>query len=163
MRYVINIIGPRAVGKTTVIEELKNYLVEYTVLAIDDFRRMYDTSTPEGEMEAWFALYSAALKEQKIIIESSGTSNNLLQVIGGLTSQSELEMYNILLEADDSTLSLREKIRQEAGYKRPRLYFEPKGRIGKPTVPVCMRLNTEKAAPFEIASAIFDNLPSQYL
>lgn len=164
MRYLINIIGPQAVGKTTVIEELKEYLADYRVLAIDDFRRQYDSSTPEGEMRAWTELLRYATSSRKVIIESSGTSNNLLHVIAGMSAYGSIEMYNIFLTANQKTIDIRKQKRGMRGYVSPPMYFTASNPFSrKHVIPVMAPINTECRQPYEIAAHIIDLLPSEFV
>lgn len=164
MRYLINIIGPQAVGKTTVIEELRDYLPIYSVLAIDDFRKRFDSSTPMGEMQAWAELLRRANSNTRVIIESSGTSNNLLHVIGGISTWDDVKMFNIELTANPTVTEKRKQQRQWQGYLSPTLYFD----AGTPffrqaVIPVMASINTEKEQPYEIAAHIIDLLPAEFI
>lgn len=164
MRYLINIIGPQAVGKTTVIAELKEYLPEYRVLAIDDFRRQYDSSTPEGEMRAWQALLHDARSYERIIIESSGTSHNLNHVLRGVFKNDPAHIFTIRLEANVILRSNRVIKRDQQGYVNPPMYFEIGGAVfRKAVLPIHATFNTESEQPFEVAAQIFDLLPSEFV
>lgn len=163
MRYLINIIGPQAVGKSTVIEELKEYLPDYRILAIDDFRRQYDSSTPEGEMRAWAELLRWC-GGKKIIIESSGTSNNLLHVIGGMSAFGSIKVCTVLLEANVMVLNRRLIERNKKGYIAPKLYFDATYLPYRDAVvPVTIKLHTDTEQPYEVAAQIYDLLPSEFV
>ncbi|MBB3842186.1 adenylate kinase family enzyme [Runella defluvii] len=158
-RYIINIMGPQAVGKSTVIEELKDYLPTYSSLSIDWFRHMYSDGTPNGEMKAWYELYVAASCEEYIILESSGTSNNLKILIESL----ECEVVHVLLDAGMLTVQLRYDEREKMGYKAPPMYFRRNILFDWPLVfPNSIIINTEKP-PYQAAAEIVESLPSEFI
>lgn len=162
-RYIINIMGPQAVGKSTVIEELKEYLPQFEVFGIDDFRRKENSPTPNGEMEAWYQLFRQANSKRHIVLESSGTSMNLAQVISGLNTL-ELEIISVLLTASTTTRLVRKEQREAKGYQNPPMYFIPTFESTNGYVlPATIIINTEKKQPFEVAAEIVEFLPGEFL
>lgn len=162
-RYIINIMGPQAVGKSTVIEELKEYLPRFEVFSIDDFRRNFNSSTPNGEMNAWYQLFRHANSKYRIILESSGTSLNLAQVIAGLNTL-ELEIISVSLMASDDTRLIRKKQRDAYGYQNPPMYFLPNFEFSKEFIlPPNLVIDTEKKQPFEVAAEIIEFLPYEFM
>mgnify|MGYP000700494444 CR=1 FL=1 len=160
-RYIINIMGPQAVGKSTIIQELKDYLPEYSIFSIDDYRRRYSDATPEGEMKAWSKMFQWAGQAQNIIVESSGTSRNLRLFLTGLT---EGKMIHILLSASTNTRESRHLMRLSAGYHVPPMYFPTNfyhdaSCLYRPDVEIV----TEKKQPYEVAAQIIESLPSAFI
>ncbi len=158
-KYIINIIGPTAVGKTTVIKELLDYLPQYEVLAIDDFRRKYDSSTAFGEFKAWSALAQRIHECPYIIMETSGTSQNLAQVLRELHANYHVVMFTVRLDAPHLTRQLRKVERLNDGYTEPPMYFHP---IYDDTRDVVVATNVvihTTKSPLECAGQIMDRLP----
>lgn len=154
-------MGPQAVGKSAVIEELKEYLPAYRVFQIDDYRRKYSDATPQGEMKAWAKMFQWAGYAQNIIVESSGTSRNLRLFLTNLT---EGAMVHVLLSASTNTRESRHQQRLSAGYHVPPMYFPTNfyhdaSCLYKPDLEIL----TEKKQPFEVAAEIVDWLPSDFL
>ena len=159
MRYIINIMGPMAVGKSTVIGELKDYLPHYEVLAIDDYRRHYSDGTPEGEMKAWGEMYLAAARIDRIIVESSGTSHNLKLLIESLTGA----VIHVELNANVLIRTKRKEEREAAGYQKPPIYFDTIWFIERPTVyRDVLGIYTDKP-PYEVAAEIIESLPGGFM
>lgn len=162
-RYIINIMGPMAVGKSTVIGELQEYLPQYKVFAIDEFRRKFSNGTPEGDANAWYQMYRHANSCQYIITESSGTSYNLCELIRALNN-CDLQIITIALSASKEVRWERKQERQRAGYKNPPMYFlGDVGFEGSLVLPATFKLNTETIQPYEVASEIVESLPSDFI
>lgn len=152
-----------AVGKTTVIEELKDYLPRFQAFGIDDFRRKENSITPSGEMQAWYQLFHHANTQRRIILESSGRSFNLLQVVAGLNTV-ELEMVNVLLTASLLTRLERKEEREANGYQNPPMYFTPTFELSNElAIPPTIVIDTEKKQPYEVAAEIAMAVPAEFI
>lgn len=161
MRYLINIIGPQAVGKTTILKELMSYLPHYYAVTIDDYRRNFSDGTPQGEMRAWIEMLKYTQGIQWLIIESSGTSNNTKDLVFALNAH----VFNVHLTADISVRTQRKAERESEGYRNPPLYFEmAEGYFERQlTIDPDITINTENEQPYEIAARIIDLLPSEFI
>jgi predicted kinase len=163
MRHIINLIGPTAVGKSTVIQALNEQLPHYEVLAIDDFRRRIGTFTPEGESQAWREVWIAALKADCSIIESSGTSPHLSMLLDRLWRAPGTNILTIALEAPPKVCLKRAQQRIEAGYVPPPLSFVPEKKwIPLSEVSNGLRFTATGLSPTQLAEAIFAQLPVDF-
>jgi hypothetical protein len=162
-RYILNIVGPVAVGKSSVIEELKEYLPQYQVFGIDAYRKQYSNGTPEGDTNAWFEMFRHANGCKYIIVESTGTSYNLMQFISGLNN-CELEICTVSLSASAATRGERKEERERAGYENPPMYFV--GDVaynGNLVLPANLHYDTETMQPYEIAIEVVAMLEGEFV
>ncbi|MCP1384427.1 AAA family ATPase [Runella salmonicolor] len=159
-KFIINIVGPRATGKTTVIKELLEYLPQYEVLAIDDFRLKYGSNTPMKEFNAWMELSNRINECRYIILETSGTSQNLREVYQYLKFYYELEVFTVYLEAPLNERIRRQRDRKVRGYIEPIMYFERsiEEESRASVLPVQARIFNVNSAE-ECAGQIMDRLP----
>lgn len=163
MRHIINLIGPTAVGKSTVIQSLNERLPHYEVFAIDDFRRRIGASTPEGESQAWREVWIAALKADCSIIESDGTSPHLSMLLDRLWRAPGTNILTIALEAPPKVRLKRAQQRIEAGYVLPPLSFTPhKKWLPLSEVSIGLRFTTADLSPTQVAEAILAQLPVDF-
>lgn len=76
------IIGNIAVGKSTVIDQLKQRLPDYNVFKIDDFRKAHLAYTAHGERMAQNALKMKIIDTQNsCIYESTGISKHFYSIV----------------------------------------------------------------------------------
>jgi len=163
MRHIINLIGPTAVGKSTVIQALNERLPHYEVFAIDDFRRRVGASTPEGESQAWREVWIAALKADCSIIESDGTSPHLSMLLDRLWRAPGTNILIIALEAPPKVRLKRAQQRIEAGYVPPPLSFTPhKKWIPLSEMSIGLRFTATVLSPTQLAEAIYAELPVDF-
>lgn len=161
-RYIINIMGPMAVGKTTVIRELLAYLPQYRTALIDNYRRDFSDGTPQGESLAWIEMLRYTEQVEFLIIESSGTSININSLISVLNSHT----INIYLSAHVYVRTDRKQKREVQGYQNPPMYFESsvewyfeRPLVLKPDI----TFNTNEKQPYEVAAEIMEALPSEFI
>ncbi len=164
MRHIINLIGPTAVGKSTVIQALNEHLLHYEVLAIDDFRRRIGAFTPEGESQAWREVWIAALKADCSIIESNGTSPHLSMILERLWRAPGTNILTIVLEAPAKVCRQRAQHRSQAGYQPPPLSFAPNTKKWIPLseLAIGLRFTTTVLSPAQIAEEILARLPVDF-
>lgn len=163
MRHIINLIGPTAVGKSTVIQALNEQLPHYEVLAIDDFRRRIGAFTPEGESQAWREVWIAALKADCSIIESDGMSPHLSMLLDRLWRAPGTNVLTIALEAPAKVCRQRAQQRSEAGYvPSPLSFIVDKKWIPLSEMSIGLRYNATVLSPTQVAEAIVAQLPVDF-
>ncbi len=165
MRHIINLIGPPVSGKSTVIQELKNLLPFYDVLAIDDFRRQQEETTPEREATAWNQLWLAALKSEHCLIENTGTSPHLGMILDRLWRAPGTNIITIALKATPRIRRQREEQRHWSDYQQPPLYEAPSGRPWRPIsgMSISISIDTGKLLPAQTAALLLEQLPADFL
>lgn len=161
MRHIINLIGPTAVGKSTVIQALNEHLPHYEVLAIDDFRHRIGAATPEGEAQAWREVWIAALKADCSIIESDGTSPHLSMILERLWRAPGTNILTIALEAPTKVCLKRAQQRSEAGHQ-PLPFVMNKKWIPLSELSIGLRFTTTVLSPIQLAEAILAQLPVDF-
>jgi AAA domain len=165
MRHIINLIGPPAAGKSTVIQELKTLLPFYDVLAIDDFRRRQEATTPNGEATAWNQLWLAALKSDYCLIESTGTSPHLGMILDRLWRAPGTNIITVAMKATPRIRRQREEQRRWTDYQQPPLYEAPSDRPWRPIsgMSISISLDTGKRLPAQTAALLLEQLPADFL
>ncbi len=165
MRHIINLIGPPAAGKSTVIQELKRLLPFYEVLAIDDFRQRLKVTTPEEENTAWNQLWMAALKADYCILESTGTSPQLSMMLDRLWRAPGTNILTVALLASPRTCRQRDTQRLREGHQSFPLLSEPTGQRWKPLseLSVSMSLEADKLPAAQLAALLLDQLPPDFI
>ncbi|AEI49655.1 AAA family ATPase [Runella slithyformis] len=165
MRHIINLIGPPAAGKSTVIRELKLLLPFYDVLSIDDFRRQQEETTPERENTAWNQLWLEALKSDYCLIESTGTSLNLGMILDRLWRAPGTNIITVALKATLRIRRQREEQRRWSDYRQPPLYEAPSDRPWRPIsgMSISISLDTGKRLPTQTAALLLAQLPADFL
>lgn len=165
MRHIINLIGPPAAGKSTVIRELAPLLPFYNVLAIDDFRRQQQGTAPDIETTAWNQLWLEALKSDYCLIESTGTSPNLAMILDRLWRAPGTNIITVALKATPRIRRQHEEQRHWSGYRQPPLYEAPSGRPWRPIsgMSISISLDTGKLLPAQIATRLLEQLPADFL
>jgi len=165
MRHIINLIGPPAAGKSTIIQELKRLLPFYEVLAIDDFRQRLKVTTPEEENTAWNQLWMAALKADYCILESTGTSPQLSMMLDRLWRAPGTNILTVALLASPRTCRQRDTQRLREGHQSFPLLSEPKGQRWKPLseLSVSMSLEADKLPAAQLAALLRDQLPPDFI
>jgi predicted kinase len=161
MRHIINLIGPTAVGKSTVIQALNELLPHYEVLAIDEFRRRIGTLTSESESQAWREVWIAALKADCCIIESDGTSPHLSMILERLWRAPGTNILTIALEAPPKVCLKRAQKRSETGYQ-PLSFIINKKWIPLSELSIGLRFTTVNFSPTQIAEDILAQLPVDF-
>lgn len=158
MRHIINLIGPAAVGKSTVIQALNEQLPHYEVLAIDDFRHRVGASTPAGESQAWREVWIAALKADCSIIESDGTSQHLSMILDRLWRAPGTNILTIVLEAPPKVCLKRAQQRSEVVVLSP----NKKKWVPLSDLSIGLRFDTVGVSPIQLAEAIVAQLPTDF-
>lgn len=161
MRHIINLIGPTAVGKSTVIQALNEHLPHYEVLAIDDFRRRIGAATLEGEAQAWREVWIAALKADCSIIESDGTSPHLSMILERLWRAPGTNILTIALEAPAKVRLKRAQQRSEADHQ-PLSFIMNKKWIPLSELSIGLRFTTVNFSPTQLAEDILGQLPIDF-
>jgi predicted kinase len=158
MRHILNLIGPPAVGKSTVIQSLNEYLPNYEVLDAEDLRlRM---NSPEAEAEAWRKIWIAVLKADDSIIESSGTSPHLHMLLDRLWRAPGTNIFTVALEAPLRICRQRDRERQVANFEPSRildLKWEPLAELA-----IGLKVNTVGKTPSQVAAELVEKLPSDF-
>ncbi len=166
MRHIINLIGPPAAGKSTVIQELKLLLPFYEVLAIDDFCQQLKATTPEEENTAWNQLWMAALQANYCILESTGTSPQLSMILDRLWRAPGSNILTVALLASPRTCRQREAQRLREGYQP--LTGLPKPTAGQRWTPlselsVSLSLEADKLPAAQLAALLSNQLPPDFI
>jgi len=165
MRHIINIIGPPAAGKSTVIQELKRLLPFYEVLAIDDFCQQLNATTTQEENTAWNQLWMAALKSDYCILESTGTSPQLSMMLDRLWRAPGTNILTVALLASPRTRRQRATQRLHEGHHPFAKLSEPLQQRWKPLseLSVSMSLNADKLPAAQLAALLRDQLPPDFI
>ncbi len=163
MRHIINIIGPPAVGKTTVIREMQMLLPFYEVLAIDDFRRRVGISTSEQEHTAWNQLWLSILKAEYCFVESNGTSPLLGMMLDRLWRAPGTNILTVALRASPKICRERQQQRSEVGNSE----LPSSASVGQKWIPISevsisMSIDTSKHSPAQIAAQLLKQLPADF-
>ncbi|WP_428657513.1 AAA family ATPase [Runella sp.] len=165
MRHIINLIGPPVSGKSTIIRELKTLLPVYHVLAINDFRRRQEETTPDRETTAWNQLWLEALKSEYCIIESTGTSPHLGMILDRLWRAPGTNILTVALKATPRIRRQREEQRRWSDYQQLPHYEAPSGRPWRPVsgMSIAISVDTGKLLPAQTAALLFEQLPADFL
>lgn len=112
-RYMIVLIGPVAVGKTTLALELAK--AGYAVASIDDYREQENAYLPYQEAKAWAELEEFLYETKQTVFESSGTG----RYFEGILSRYQGEVLLVRLTCSLDELFHRIRKRFRIGYKWP--------------------------------------------
>ncbi|MFN8343850.1 MAG: AAA family ATPase [Spirosomataceae bacterium] len=159
MRHILNVIGPPAVGKSTVIRSLNEYLPDYEVWAIDDIR--LQKASPEREAEVWREIWVAALKADGTIIESSGTSPHLLLLSDRLWRAPGTHIFTVALEAPLRICRQRDRQRQNDTGEQPAGVYTEKW-VPLPELAIGLSIRTAGKTPSQTVSEILEKLPPDF-
>jgi len=118
---LICVLGNIGSGKTTISYALKNYLQEYQLIILDEYRfKFNEKNTHNGEVNAQNQMIKDLEKYKNVILECTGTGKCFREYIFAYSSSfpdEKIKKFKLVVPMNE--LHKRIKQRTRNGYKKP--------------------------------------------